>query len=117
MSPPFRACHESADVVHLQSEQVSDSVRKEHARDPRGDRLLGTAGRYVSFAKQLPSQLVRAQVDVAPVHARRAGRRTKSCCILVHALDEGREIATAKRVSARDIAGVAAKLRARIDQE
>ena len=39
----LRTHHEAGDVVHLQSEQVADAVRKEHAREPGGDGI-GCAG-------------------------------------------------------------------------
>src|SRR5437762_11717635 len=89
--PALGRAHEAGDVVHLETEEVSDPVRQEHARHGARHRLLCAAARDVRLAQQLSDKPVGPKLHVAPVDAR-AHTGAKRLLHLIHPAYEQGEI-------------------------
>jgi hypothetical protein len=81
--------------MHLQSQKVADAVRQKDIREARVDRLVRVAERDVRLVQEFRSQVVRRQMDVAPVGAS-AHAGTQGLLHLVHVADEGGELGVAE---------------------
>ena len=107
--------------MHLQSQQVADAMRQEHAGEPAGDRFVRIAADEVRIAQHRCHGPVRGQMDVRPLNARahlRAQRLLGRSMALMRAAKSAlSRRATGGGVGAGDIGGVAAPLRTGIDQQ
>ncbi len=107
--------------MHLDAEQVPDAMREEHAGHAVFRRLLGRAsGDDARLHQRAGNQAMREQVNLAVIESRSNGGAQLELQLLhrSHQFEEGRVGACRIRnVRARDVARIAAELRARVDQE
>ena len=107
---------ETAVVMYVQADQVTQAMREKHAAQSAGHGFFGADIDHIEVGEDACQQQVGLQMQFAVIQA-----WFDACTYLqlrfLHGRDHGLEIAVFRRVGSRDIGGIAIVLGAGIDQE